>query len=142
MRLWTIHPSYLDTKGLIAAWREALLAQKVLSGGTRGYRCHPQLLRFQMQPEPMAAIGTFLGALADEAKTRRYRFDTSKILKLGSKLKILETNGQLLYEWDHLRTKLKMRAPAMARQFESITLPDPHPLFVIVPGEIKEWEKR
>ncbi|HKX52383.1 MAG TPA: pyrimidine dimer DNA glycosylase/endonuclease V [Nitrosospira sp.] len=37
MRLWTLHPRYLDTKGLVAAWREALLAQKVLSGLTSGY---------------------------------------------------------------------------------------------------------
>lgn len=32
MRLWTLHPKYLDTKGLVALWREALLAQKVLQG--------------------------------------------------------------------------------------------------------------
>jgi len=30
MRLWTIHPKYLDRQGLLALWREALLAQKVL----------------------------------------------------------------------------------------------------------------
>jgi hypothetical protein len=27
MRIWTVHPRYLDPKGLVAAWREALLAQ-------------------------------------------------------------------------------------------------------------------
>ena len=29
MRLWSLHPSLLDQKGLVALWREALLAQKV-----------------------------------------------------------------------------------------------------------------
>ncbi|MEN6399799.1 MAG: pyrimidine dimer DNA glycosylase/endonuclease V, partial [Rectinema sp.] len=29
MRLWTLHPQYLDQKGLTAAWREGLLAKKV-----------------------------------------------------------------------------------------------------------------
>jgi hypothetical protein len=46
MRLWSVHPRYLDRQGLTAAWREALLAQKVLTGTTRGYRNHPQLVRF------------------------------------------------------------------------------------------------
>jgi Pyrimidine dimer DNA glycosylase len=79
MRLWTLHPRYLDSKGLVAAWREALLAQKVLAGATRGYRHHPQLIRFQSQADPRAAIASFLVGLADEAANRGYRFDASKI---------------------------------------------------------------
>ena len=63
MRLWSIHPSYLDVKGLGAAWREALLAQKVLEGLTRGYKNHPQLLRFKQAEDPLSAIGTFLGQI-------------------------------------------------------------------------------
>ena len=38
MRLWSLHPRYFDSKGLTAAWREALLARAVLTGQTRGYR--------------------------------------------------------------------------------------------------------
>ncbi|MGP9584395.1 pyrimidine dimer DNA glycosylase/endonuclease V, partial [Micrococcaceae sp. AOP34-BR2-30] len=30
MRLWSLHPEVLDRQGLIAGWREALLAQAVL----------------------------------------------------------------------------------------------------------------
>ena len=37
MRLWTLHPKYLDPQGLVALWREALLARAVLQGKTRGY---------------------------------------------------------------------------------------------------------
>src|SRR5258705_13480398 len=79
MRLWTVHPRYLDPKGLVAAWREALLAQKVLVGTTRGYRHHPQLTRFQEQADPLATIATFLGGIADEAESRGYHFNASKI---------------------------------------------------------------
>ena len=81
MRLWTIHPRYLDAMGLVAAWREALLAQKVLAGETRGYRHHPQLARFQAERDPLAAIGAFLAGLAGEAKIRGYSFDATKIRK-------------------------------------------------------------
>jgi len=141
MRLWTIHPRYLDSKGLVAAWREALLAQKALAGGTKGYRHHPQLARFQAQPDPSAAIATFLAGLADEAQSRGYHFDATKISSARVTAKIPETNGQLLYEWTHLKAKLRMRAPELSRKFRSLKRPEPHPLFRIVAGKVREWEK-
>jgi hypothetical protein len=142
MRLWTVHPRYLDAKGLVAAWREALLAQKVLAGKTRGYRHHPQLIRFQAQTDPLGAVGAFLAGLAEEAKVRGYRFDSTKIRSRKFNGTISETRGQLLYEWGHLKAKLRARAPEMARQWRSVKTPDPHPLFSIVPGEVRSWEKR
>lgn len=141
MRLWTLHPRYLDPKGLVAAWREALLAQKVLAGATKGYRHHPQLIRFQAQDDSLAAIAAFLVEIAAEAQGRGYRFDTAKILRRAVTVRIPETRGQLLYEWKHLKTKLRARAPQMARRFRSVTIPDPHPLFRIVAGKVRDWEK-
>src|ERR1044072_6358224 len=107
MRLWTVHPRYLDAKGLVAAWREGLLAQKVLAGGTRGYTRHPQLTRFRAHPRPLHAIAAFLKVLADEAQRRGYKFDVAKILRRKFSGQMEETTGQLLYEWTHLRTKLR-----------------------------------
>ena len=49
MRLWSIHPKYLGTKGLVALWREALLAQKVLQGNTKGYKI--ALRYFGLKPQ-------------------------------------------------------------------------------------------
>ena len=60
MRLWSLHPKYLDTKGLLALWREGLLAQKVLAGKTKGYKNHPQLDRFKAHGSPRKAIGRYL----------------------------------------------------------------------------------
>jgi hypothetical protein len=142
MRLWTVHPKYLDASGLVAAWREALLAQKVLAGGTRGYRHHPQLKRFQEHPEPIAAIATFLAGLAQEAQNRGYRFDATKISSARFEGHISETRGQLLYEWEHLTTKLRRRSPELAKKFRSVASPEPHPLFRIVRGEVRDWEIR
>jgi hypothetical protein len=79
MRLWTLHPRYLDRPGLTGGWREALLAQAVLAGRTRGYRSHPQLVRFRRHADTPAAVGAYLAALADEADRRGYRFDRSRI---------------------------------------------------------------
>ena len=141
MRLWTVHPRYLDAKGLTAAWREALLAQKVLAGATRGYRQHPQLIRFRSHPEPIQAVGAFLAGLAVEAERRGYCFDVNRILEPGTVALIEETEGQLLYEWAHLREKLHRRAPDLHRQFRGIIIPEPHPLFRIIPGGIREWER-
>jgi hypothetical protein len=142
MRLWTLHPRYLDSKGLVACWREALLAQKVLSGATRGYRNHPQLFRFRKSADPISAIAAFLHELAAEAERRGYNFDIRKIAKPRGAQRIRETRGQLDYEWAHLKRKLRVRAPAIARQLNSVARPKPHPLFRIIAGEVREWEKR
>ena len=142
MRLWTLHPQYLDPKGLVAAWREALLAQKVLSGATRGYRNHPQLLRFRAAVDPKIAIAAFLHELAAEAERRGYKFDASKIVGSRTAPKIRETRGQLDYEWAHLKRKLGVRAPAIARRLRSVAKPEAHPLFQIVGGKVRRWEKR
>ena len=142
MRLWTLHPQYLDAKGLVAAWREGLLAQKVLAGATKGYRHHPQLIRFQAHAEPTVAIAEFLRAIANEAVRRGYQFDATKIPARRTAGPIIETRGQLLYEWEHLRAKLRERSPEVYRGIRSVKSPDPHPLFKIVPGEIRAWEIR
>jgi len=141
MRLWTIHPKYLDARGLVALWREALLAQKVLRGATRGYRHHPQLLRFAGQPDPSAALAAYLKAVHDEAVERDYKFDTRKIGRRKYRGKIKETRGQLLYEWRHLKRKLKRRDPKRLRGFAAVKIPAPHPLFKIVSGKARDWEK-
>jgi hypothetical protein len=141
MRLWTLHPKYLDARGLVALWREALLAQKVLSGATTGYRHHPQLLRFAGQRNPPALLAAYLTAVHEEAGRRDYRFDASKIGRRRSSRKLTETRGQLLYEWQHLKRKLKQRDPERYRELAAIEIPTPHPLFKIVSGPVQAWEK-
>jgi hypothetical protein len=141
MRLWTVHPRYLDAKGLVAAWRESLLAQKVLLGRTSGYRHHPQLERFRASADPVASIGAYLTALHEEASARGYRFDAGRIEKPGACAPLPETEGQLRFEWKHLRRKLQGRAPERFGAIRPIALPDPHPLFTIVPGPRRSWER-
>lgn len=141
MRLWTLHPKYLDAVGLVALWREALLAQKVLQGETKGYKHHPQLIRFQVLVNPPAAIAAFLGRIHEEAVHRGYKFDATKIAVSPFAGTIAETKGQLLYEWNHLKEKLKRRSPERYEELQSIRIPRPHPLFQIVPGDVQAWER-
>lgn len=141
MRLWTLHPKYLDAKGLTALWREALLAQKVLRGRTRGYKHHPQLKRFLAMGAPVAAMASYLSVVYQEATRRGYRFDRTKIARRRFRGTINETKGQLLYEWERLRNKLQARGSESFRKGKKITAPDPHSLFRIVDGPVKEWEK-
>ncbi len=144
MRLWTVHPCYLDPQGLVAAWREALLAQKVLRGATKGYRHHPQLARFRAAPEPLRAIGAFLHALADEADARGYHFDRRKLPPRSAcaPRPLPETRGQLMHEWSHLLEKLRNRSPGLHVLYRDVARPRPHPLFRIVPGGVRDWEKQ
>jgi hypothetical protein len=61
-------------------WREGFMAQSVLLGNTKGYRNHPQLERFRSCDGPVAAIGSYLRAVYQEACRRGYSFDESKVL--------------------------------------------------------------
>lgn len=79
MRLWSLHPSLMDTKGLVALWRESLLAKNVIENKTKGYRNHPQLIRFKKVNDPVDAINCYLSEIHKEAIKRKYNFDKSKI---------------------------------------------------------------
>ena len=142
MRIWTLHPKYLDPQGLVALWREALLARAVLRGETKGYRHHPQLQRFQAMAAPRSAINAYLAAVLLEAEARGYSFNRSKVGPLRGRSRITGTAGQLDYEWQHLRRKLKARSPFHFRRWRDIETPEPHPLFSIRPGPVETWERR
>ncbi|MCK6211165.1 pyrimidine dimer DNA glycosylase/endonuclease V [Georgenia sp. EYE_87] len=177
MRIWSLHPRYLDRQGLTACWREALLAQAVLAGRTRGYRQHSQLTRFRAQPDAVAAVGVYLGGVASEAARRGYRFDvgridrpeprdgTSTVAATSSEgassvgvssvgvssvgeassgalvPRIPVTAGQVAHEWAHLSAKLTVRSPERAAAQVAVTAPEVHPLFVVVPGPVEDWER-
>lgn len=140
MRLWTLHPRHLDTAGLVALWREGLLARAVLRGATRGYRNHPQLVRFRETSRPVACLDTYLSIVCDEADRRGYSFARSKLGRGRLRVKITATQDQLAFEWAHLRRKLRTRARPSAVTDRS-TSPSAHPLFHVVRGPVAEWER-
>ncbi len=141
MRLWSIHPRYLDARGLVALWREALLARAVLRGKTRGYRHHPQLERFRAHPLPVSAVNCFLSHIHAEATARGYAFDARKIGPLRFTAPMAVTTGQLQHEWEHLLQKLKRRSPHAYRRWRGTITPEAHPLFLKVRGPVAAWEK-
>jgi len=142
MRLWSIHPRYLDARGLVALWREALLAQAVLAGQTRGYTNHPQLDRFKSARNPRHAISHYLKAIHREAAARGYSFDGAKIGPAKNHGRIPVTEGQVLYEFSHLLNKLAKRNPALYVKLHTVKKPGVHPLFKMVPGMVEKWEKQ
>ena len=141
VRLWSIHPKYLDPAGLVALWREALLAKKVLLGKTRGYRHHPQLERFRLQERPVAAINQYLDGIWSEASRRGYSFDRRKIGPILNIPKIPITSGQLGFELRHLRGKLRKRNSEFFRTMAPLEKLTPHPLFRIRKGPVEPWER-
>ena len=141
MRLWTLHPKYLDAQGLVALWREALLAREVLRGRTAGYRHHPQLNRFRQCAAPRSAINAYLALVHQEAEARGYHFDRAKLARFASAPRLRATDGQLRYEWTWLLGKLRQRSPAVYRLHRALRLPAAHPLFEIVQGPVEAWER-
>ena len=134
-------PCYLDSKGFVALWREGLLARTVLKNQIHGYKHHPQLERFKAQSNPIAAIDCYLQAVYREAVRRGYHFDIDKLGPEQQCSKILVTEGQLMYELNHLKKKLKLRDVAQYQKIIAVIKPKPHPFFWVVKGDIEIWER-
>lgn len=141
MRIWSLHPKYLDTRGLVALWREGLLAQAVLRGMTKGYLNHPQLIRFRERPSPAGCLARYLQIVHDEAVTRGFHFSAEKISPSRADDRLDVTRGQLEFEWNHLMRKLKVRDPKLRAKLISVKQPQAHPLFKVKRGRVAEWEK-
>ncbi|WP_019200602.1 pyrimidine dimer DNA glycosylase/endonuclease V [Tsukamurella sp. 1534] len=142
MRIWSLHPRYLDRQGLLACWRETLLAQGVLAGRTRGYTRHPQLERFREAADPLAAVCVYLAAVAEEADARGYAFDRTRIDDPAAVAPAIDvTTGQLDLEWAHLTAKLEARSPEVAERWRAVERPDTHRSFRAVPGPVAPWER-
>ena len=142
MRIWSLHPRYLDQPGLTACWRETLLAQAVLAGRTRGYRSHPQLERFRATSDPIGSICWYLHGIADEADVRGYRFDHGRLDRAPTPIPLIEVSaGQLEYEWSWLRHKLAARSPAWLDRWTGVDRPESHRSFLVANGPIASWER-
>jgi hypothetical protein len=141
MRLWTIHPKYLDPQGLVALWREALLARAVLRGETVGYRFHPQLERFRAHSAPRTAINAYLAAVLEESQFRGYSFNAKKVGPVRGRVELPATTGQVAHEWRHLLGKLRVRSPELFVRDRVITEPQAHPLFRVTAGAVAAWER-
>jgi hypothetical protein len=141
MRIWSLHPKYLDSRGLVALWRESLLAKKVLEGKTKGYKNHPQLERFKFQKEPVNSINQYLKEVFLEASQRKFNFDRGKIDWSLKAPMVNITKGQIDFELRHLMSKLKIRDKVRYTKIKSLQTIECHPLFKIIDGDIEKWEK-
>jgi hypothetical protein len=140
MRIWSIHPAYLDTKGLVALWRETLLAKNVLEGNTKGYKNHPQLIRFKSAENPIELINQYLSVVFKESLKRGYHFNKDKFNIHFQPQKLTVTQGQLNYEMLHLLKKLKNRDLHKYHEVFNDKNIVPHPVFEVIEGPIEVWE--
>ena len=140
MRIWSLHPKYLDTKGLVALWRETLLAKHVLEGKTKGYKNHPQLNRFKEAPAPLDCINQYLSVVYKEALRREFNFTKNKINWEFNSYTLTVTKGQLFYEKEHLLKKLIVRDKNLYEILLNETDFIAHPIFKVIKGEVEDWE--
>lgn len=148
MRIWSLHPKYLDAKGLVAVWRETLLAKKVLEGNTKGYKNHSQLIRFKScAPNELLLINNYLFHVQQEAKSRGYNFDFSKLdqsidYKNTSDVPhILVTDGQINFEFEHIKNKTKIRCPEWYKKIKDVSKVELNNIFIETKGPVESWEK-
>lgn len=143
MRLWSLHPKYLDTAGLNGLWREACMARNALEQGeSHGYYNHPQLERFKKANLSIESIYTYLYYVKQEADKRDFNFtDQGTTQTLDHHIPV--TNQQLDFEEGHLLDKLKQRDSI--EEHNNLTVGqrflDTHPLFYVINGPVEDWEK-
>ena len=141
MRIWSLHPKYLDSKGLVALWRETLLAKHVLEGKTKGYLNHPQLQRFKKAKRPIDCINQYLYAVYEESVERNYNFDKNKFNQEFTPSELPVTNEQIIYEKNHLLKKLKSRDRDKYFDLVDVIQIEANPIFRVINGKIEDWEK-
>lgn len=141
MRIWSLHPKYLDAKGVVALWREALLAKNVLDEKTKGYRNHPQLERFRKSGFALDAINLYLVYVYKNSLDRGYHFNRDKINWEYKPISMTVTKKQLNYEMNHLLMKLNKRDHERFLYLSQHINIEPHPMFHVIEGEIEDWEK-
>lgn len=141
MRIWSLHPKYIDSKGVVALWREALLAKKVLEGNTKGYINHPQLERFRKSGFALDAINLYLISVYENSLDRGYHFSRDKINWDYKAISMTVTEKQLNFEKNHLLMKLKKRDHEKFLSLSRLMNIEPHPMFQVIKGEIEDWEK-
>jgi len=131
MRVWIVHPKYLDCKGLVALWRETLLARKVLKGKTKGWRNHPQLNKLKNHKNSVAAVNTYLLYVWKESEKRCYKFNKRKIEKNFTKKKIKIPKKEVISDFEELKNKLKKRDPKRYREIVKVKKIEVNPIFII-----------
>lgn len=141
MRLWSISTTYLDRQGLLALWREALLAKTVLEEETKGYKNHPQLIRFKNLKNPIAGINAYLETIYQEGLKRNYKFSEEKFVKQNFTEKIIVSSGQIDFEFNHLLNKLRIRDPKRFNLIKNTRDILVNPMFLVKDGDIDIWEK-
>ena len=143
MRLWTISFKYLDAKGLVALWREALLAKNVLAGLTKGYKNHPQLDRFYAHENALEAVNAYLAEVYAQACARGYKFNAAKVGEFDARnlAKISVARGQIEYKFAFLQKKLKTRDRVIYERNLGVKNMEIASIFKEIEGGIEPWEK-
>lgn len=144
MRIWSLHPKYLDKKELIDSWNDGLRTIGILTRNHQGSIFRPELSRFRSQSEPIIAVEKYLLSIANEAKRRGYMVDIRKLPSIPVVVshKIPVSSGQIEYEWRQLMHVLAGRSPGFLRRIEYSPSHDINPIFYKRPGhDIETWEK-
>jgi hypothetical protein len=132
MLLWTLHPKYLDNKGLGALWFEGIIARNSLLGLSQGYQNHPQLDRFKIQPDPIAAIDTYLSPVYEEGISRGFQYNRALFSPTFQNVRMEVTLEQLKKEYAYLLQKLERRDIEKYKILKKIHTLEPHPMFDII----------
>jgi hypothetical protein len=115
-------------------------------GKTKGWKNHPQLIRFKNHNAPIHAIGFYLFIIYNEGCKRGYSYNKSKMFKIVEKVSMINiSKEQLAYEFEILKNRVRGRDHTKFLELlefgKKESYPKPHPLFHVIDGKVALWEK-
>lgn len=133
MRVWTIHPKYLNRKELSACWHDGLRALKVLSEPEKYQRFYEGLSVFRVQSEPVYALAKYLQAIGKEGVKRGLQMDLSLLPEVPKdfRLKIPVSEERIASERKLLTKRLAGLGRWHLRKFQSMLPGRTNPLFFV-----------
>jgi hypothetical protein len=141
MRIWSIHPKYLDSKELLNLWNETIQAKNEFLTKFSGHFSNKQLERFLDLKNPLEAINSYMSSIYREAVKRDFSVDDSFMdWDFDDSIQIPVTAGQISHEISKLKSRLRERDEKKLQKLNGRTFLELHPIFYSVPGTIEEWE--
>ena len=140
MRLWSLHPRYLDPQGW-SRCGETLLARKVLRGETRGYRHHPQLQRFREARDPQSAIDAYLPRSTPRRRRAATRSTRTSSMPTRARKDPGRARATRRARMGHLIAQARVAQPGAHVRWRELQRPRTHPSFRVVAGGVADWER-
>jgi len=120
MKIYLMHPSYLDSKRLVETWRSSVLIKNVLIGkGGKNLFYNKYVCLFSRSHYPINFIIRYMIDVKAEADKRDFKFDSGLILSWSAKE---NRRWHVSMEEEQPNVKLEIKWPQLQQEARKLLL--------------------